>query len=118
VPQIKNGTAEFNIRNFGTFTLTKDTIKPEIKTKTPPKKLKKIFPKADHLTFVIKDGQSGISSYKFFINDKWYLAEYDAKSDMFTYFFDQDTPSGELNIRVEVKDRVGNSAAYTIKLKR
>jgi hypothetical protein len=118
IPQLKNGYAEFSIKNFGAFHLTKDSVRPEIKTRTPVKKLKKIFPKAEHLTFIIKDLHSGIGSYKLFINDKWYLAEYDAKSDLLTYFVDQETPSGELNVRVEVRDRVGNLSEFKIKLKR
>jgi hypothetical protein len=118
IPQLKNGVANFSIKNFGVFHLTKDSVRPEIKTRTPVKKLKKIFPKAEHLTFVIKDLHSGIGSYKLYINDKWFLAEYDAKSDLLTCFFDQDTPTGELNVRVEVRDRVGNLSEYKIKLKR
>lgn len=118
VPYVKNGVAEVAIKNFGSFQLALDTAKPHIKTKTPLKKLKKIFPKAEHLSFVITDNLSGIATYSLYINDTWYLAEYDAKSDLLTCFFDSETPAGELEFRVEVTDRVGNTGIYKVKLKR
>ncbi len=116
---IKSGEVnEYNLKNFGKFKLLIDTTGPKIKTSIPIKKLKKIFRNQGHLSFVITDNLSGIGRYSIFINDKWVLAEYDAKSDTLTYFFDKDTPNGSLNIMVVVLDKVGNSSAYKLNLQR
>jgi hypothetical protein len=118
IPKINNDLAEFNFKSLGSFRCLVDTVGPKIKTKVPLKKLKTKFKFADHIAFIITDALSGIESYKLFINDQWYLAEYDAKSDRLTYVFDPESPTGEMNFRVEVKDRVGNSSVYNLKLKR
>jgi hypothetical protein len=115
---LKNGAInEYPLKSFGNFRLVLDTIGPNIKTKTQPKKLKSLIKKADHLTFVIGDNLSGIDKYDLFINEIWVLAEYDAKSDLLTYWFDAETPK-EMNVRLVVSDRLKNKSEYRITLKR
>jgi hypothetical protein len=108
----------YNFKDFGDFQLKSDTIGPTIKTKVPLNKLKTLIKRAGQLSFVLEDNLSGIGSYNFFINDRWVLAEYDAKANTLTYYFDESTVSGDMDIRVEVKDRVGNDSIYKLKLKR
>ena len=116
---IRSGTVnEYSLKSLGKFKLQADTTGPKIKTSIPVKKLKKVFKNQDHLSFVITDNLSGIGRYSVFINDKWVLAEYDAKSDLLTYFFDSDTPGGQLNVMVVVLDKVGNSSVYKLNLQR
>jgi murein DD-endopeptidase MepM/ murein hydrolase activator NlpD len=115
---LKNGPVnEYALKSFGNFRLVLDTIGPHIKTKTSPKKLRSLIKKADHLTFVIIDNLSGIDKYDLFINDQWVLAEYDAKSDLLTYWFDAETPM-EMNVKLIVSDRLQNKSEYKIILKR
>ncbi len=97
-------------KNFGTFFVGIDTIAPKVKTKIALTKLKTLIKKTDHISLIITDNLSGIDKYNVFVNGKWVLAEYDAKSDMLTYFFDAETPKGKMNFKVEIKDRVGNSS--------
>jgi hypothetical protein len=53
-----------------------------------------------------------------FLNHNWVIAEYDAKNDLLTYFFDEDTPAGVLNFSVEAEDRAGNISTFKYALKR
>jgi hypothetical protein len=46
------------------------------------------------------------------------IGEYDAKSDLITYFFDSDTPAGNLKFKLEAEDRVGNKSVFNYVLKR
>lgn len=109
---------EYPLKKFGTFRLAIDSVGPNLKTKTPLKKLKTAIKKADHLTFVMTDNLSGISKYNLFINDKWVLAEYDGKTDLLTYWFDAETPLEELKIELKVSDKVGNESLLKLNLKR
>ena len=69
-------------------------------------------------SFLMYDNMSGILNYKLYINGQWVLAEYDAKARLLTYFFDGDTPPGNLNFLLEVGDKVGNSTRFKYVLKR
>jgi len=109
---------EYPFRKSGTFRLAIDTTGPVLKTRTPVKKLKTAIKKADHLTFVISDKLSGINRYDLFINDKWVLAEYDGKSDLLTYWFDSETPFGDLRIELKVSDKADNTSVLELKLNR
>jgi hypothetical protein len=70
------------------------------------------------VSFTIEDKMSGISRYNMFINNKWVIAEYDAKSGELTYYFDESSPKGTLKYRVEAEDKVGNSSKFYHTLKR
>jgi hypothetical protein len=118
VPAKTDVMNEYALKKFGVFRLAIDTIGPKLKTKVPLKKLKVIIKKTDRLSFVMTDQLSGINKYDLFINDKWVLAEYDGKSDVLTYWFDSETPTGELKIELKVRDRVGNESVLKLNLNR
>jgi hypothetical protein len=105
------------VRNFGWFQIEADTIAPTLKTKLNAKQLLKIK-KFSEFAFDMKDNLSGIYKYNLFVNDKWAIGEYDAKSDLITYFFDNDTPPGDLTFKLEAEDRVGNKSIFNYVLKR
>ncbi len=109
---------EYNIKKFGTFRLAIDSVGPQLKTKVPLKKLKSLIKKTDKLSFVLTDALSGVNKYNLFINDKWVLAEYDGKSDVLTYWFDTETPMGNLKIELKVTDKVGNESVLKLNLNR
>ena len=115
--QIKNDSVYFNPKKFGTFELVYDTTKPAIKTSLKPKQIKKI---KNHksFSFKISDDISGILDYDLFVNDNWVIAEYDAKVNLLTYYFDEKTPSGNLKFRLEVEDKVSNKSTFYYILKR
>jgi hypothetical protein len=117
LPQIKNDSIYFFPKKFGTLELVYDTIKPTIKTSLKPKQIKKIK-NHKNFSFKISDNLSGILNYDLFVNDKWVIAEYDAKVNLLTYHFDSETPSGNLKFRLEVEDKVSNKATFYYILKR
>lgn len=111
-PSIKNDSAFYSIKHFGWLQLALDTVGPKIKIHHQKTKA------SDSISFLILDTGSGISKYCVFLNGKWVLADYDAKSDLLTYYFDEETPSGDLSFDVEVQDKVGNKTFLKHVLKR
>jgi len=107
----------FQVKNFGWMQLSSDTIPPRIRTSLKLKKIKRLR-NFKSFSFLVTDYLSGISRYSLFINGKWTLAEYDAKYDLLTYYFDEKTPAGPLQFRVEATDQVGNSSVFEFALRR
>ena len=61
----------------------------------------------------ISDDLSGISSYRATINGKWILMEYEYKTDLLTYDFnDKIISETENNFKLIVTDNVGNSSTF------
>ena len=116
-PINKRDSVFFSVKNFGSFLLDQDTVAPKIKTQFSPAQLKNVK-KYDSFSFIIDDNLSGLFKYNVFIDNKWVLGEYDAKADILTYNFDEDTPKGPLNFKVEAEDKVGNKSAFEYILKR
>lgn len=113
-PIVKNDSVFYSVRNFGGFQLYVDSVAPDIKTEQPIAKLK-VTKGLKQVTFIIKEELSGIKDYKVTVNNNWALAEFDAKSGRLTYFFDEDTPKGELTITAEVRDKCLNKSSLTLK---
>ncbi len=107
------GYVAANISKPGIYFIGVDIQKPVIK---PINITKKNQLKGRHLSFKITDKLSGIDKYNLYINSKWVIAEYDAKSDMLTYFFDTETPQGLQVVKLKVSDKVGNENVYTKKV--
>lgn len=107
----------YSVRNFGWFLIDMDTIAPRVKTKQTASQITKVK-KWDSFSFVMTDNLSGIYKYNLYLSDKWVIGEYDAKADLITYYFDADTPPGNLPFRLEVEDRVGNKTVFNYVLKR
>lgn len=108
-PTVKQDSVFYSLKNFDTWQLVVDSFPPKISLRKKS---------SNSVIFTIKDEMSGISNYNVFINDKWVIAEYDAKFDALTYFFDEETPKGNLKFKVEVEDRVGNKAKFSYALSR
>lgn len=116
-PELKDDSVKFRVRSFGSFHLRVDSLAPTIKTQLTPKKIKRLR-SFKTFNFVLRDNMSGISSYSLFVNGQWVIAEYDAKNNLLIYVPDDATPPGNLNFRVEAKDRVGNSTEFFYNLRR
>ncbi|MBK7310950.1 MAG: M23 family metallopeptidase [Sphingobacteriaceae bacterium] len=114
-PIVKNDSVFYSVRNFGGFVLIVDSLAPKIKTELPAAKLK-TAKGLNKLVFVISEELSGIKDYKLTINGEWALAEFDAKSGRLTYFIEEDTPKGELNLVVEAMDKCKNKASFGLKV--
>ena len=96
---------------LGTFALESDRDKPKI---TPINFVHGKWMSKEHdLKVKITDDESGISSYRATINGKWILMEYEYKTDMLTYNFDDKVISStENNLKIIVTDNVGNSSTF------
>jgi len=108
----RDGSFTTRTRTLGTYTLVKDSIAPEIKPKNF--KEKQWLSNYSYLSLTISDDLSGIDSYTATLNGKWILMEYEPKTNTITYDFgDNITNETECDLKVTVKDNVGNSTTYT-----
>ncbi|WP_437396791.1 M23 family metallopeptidase [Flagellimonas lutimaris] len=108
----RDGSFTTRTRTLGTYTLVKDSIAPEIKPKNF--KEKQWLSNYSYLSLTISDDLSGIDSYSATLNGKWILMEYEPKTNTITYDFgDNITNETECDLKVTVKDNVGNSTTYT-----
>jgi len=116
-PIVQNDSVFYSVKNLGWFVLDQDTVSPKVKTQLTPAQLKKVK-KPTSFSFVVTDNLSGVYKYNLFVGNKWEIGEYDSKSNLITYFFDENTPAGQLDFRLEVEDRVGNKTVFNHVLKR
>ncbi len=110
-PRLSADSACFYIKSFGGFQLTEDHQAPKIIPQFKAKR-NKVPVASSMLGFIITDALSGIGKYKLYLNNKFVIAEYDAKADLLFYKFDDESPKGKINIRLEVEDRAGNRSKF------
>ena len=91
--------------SFGAFTIMIDSIKPEI---TDPQVT------TNFIQVKISDQLSGIKEYRGTINKKWVLMEYDFKTNILRYNFDQDPLNKKQTINISVSDLAGNENSMNI----
>lgn len=99
-------------KRLGTYALAVDTISPT--TERNNFKAGQWMSKYRYLKVKINDkGGSGISNYRATVNGKWILMEYDYKTKILTYDFNDgiitDTKN---NLKVIVTDNVGNNSTF------
>ncbi len=98
-------------KTLGTYTLASDTENPSIVAVNFKKG--QWLGKYRFLKVKIDDKVSGISSYRATINGKWILMEYDYKTKLLTYDFnDAVVNDTKNNLKVIVTDNVGNSSTF------
>jgi hypothetical protein len=95
-PLNRNDSVFFPVKSFDAYQLVVDTVPPKVRVDYSAKKLKEAW-KMDSFSFLISDNLSGIAKYNLWLNNTWVIAEYDAKADLLTYYFDEETPIGLLN---------------------
>ena len=109
-----NQTITKRINSFGEYTITIDTIPPEIK----PINLKQDMSKAYSIRIKITDNLSGIKKYEGKINGKWILMDYDYKNQKLIYSFDNSIKKGNHKLDLTVTDKVNNISKYSFDFKR
>ncbi|MFC7357361.1 M23 family metallopeptidase [Jejudonia soesokkakensis] len=98
-------------RTFGSYVLVSDTTPPTIRPVNFDDN--KWISNNETLKVKIEDDLSGISSYRATVNGKFILMEYNYKTDVLIYDFDDEVISAsENNLKVIVVDNVGNSATF------
>jgi hypothetical protein len=99
-------------KTLGKYKILKDTIPPKIYN--PNFKNESWISNHKYLAIKISDAQSGIKSYKAFIDDEWILMEYDLKKKKLSYDFRDKKLVGSKHIfKLVVSDNVGNTNTYT-----
>jgi hypothetical protein len=117
VPTNVKDSVYFSIKNFGSYQLVTDTIPPKAKTLLSERKLRSAS-NLNSFSLIITDNLSGIGKYDLWLNGTWVLAEYDAKNDLLTYSFDEETPRDYLQFELKLEDRVGNKSVFNYTLRR
>ncbi|WP_234859150.1 M23 family metallopeptidase [Aquimarina aquimarini] len=98
-------------RTFGTYGVFSDTRKPTIVPINVSDN--KWISDATHLKIKVNDSESGIKSYRGTINGKFILLEYDYKTGMLVYDFNDKIIAGsENNFKLVVLDKVNNRATF------
>ncbi|MDP4280936.1 MAG: M23 family metallopeptidase [Bacteroidota bacterium] len=106
----KDGMVTAQIREFGDYSVAVDTIPPKI---APVNFGKGKHPQNLHsITLRISDNLSGIRSFRGTMNGKWILMEFDAKSSLLTYTYDDRMHTGKNDFFLTVKDACGNESVY------
>lgn len=109
----ENGWFKTETKSFGVFEIAYDTIAPLVSYITPKTKSAKI---GNQVRFRVSDNLSGVADYHLYINEVWQIAEYDAKSGTIACYFDDTVPGGEITLKLEVFDKVGNKGMVEIKV--
>ena len=98
-------------KNLGSYTLGIDNEKPVIKAINF--KNKSWISNHKNLKVKIFDKVSGIKNYRATINEHWILMEYDTKTQLLTYDFEDHTiTETKNNLKIIVTDNVGNSSTF------
>lgn len=107
----ENGWVKAKPRNFGNFFVAIDTIAPNI----IPVNIAngKNMANLSKISFRISDTLSGIKSFNGYIDGKWVLMEFDAKTANLWHSFDEKTTTGKHTFELVVVDMKENTKKYT-----
>ena len=99
------------IREFGLFYILPDTTAPSVKpifvTKGKPNRLKGSIP------FQVKDNLSGIRDMDAYVDGRWEVLTYDAKSNRLAFTPEENFSPGAHSIRLRVTDEKENETTGT-----
>lgn len=112
-PELNGNYISAKSSYFGKFYLWADTTSPKI---TPINIYKGgNISSRKNISFKIEDDLSGIHDYSIFINDQWVLTQYDPRSKLISYVFDERFVKSETyNIKVVVTDNLKNTQTLEI----
>jgi hypothetical protein len=107
----KEGVFSIRTKKLGKFFLKKDDVMPRIFN--PNFKEGDTLDVQKNLKIFIVDDLSGIKEYNAYLNGKWILMEYETKLNRLTHDFSDDKfENGRNDFKIEVKDNMGNIAAF------
>jgi hypothetical protein len=98
----QGNSIQFKTRNFGSFVLAEDVIKPSISP---------IKTTSQGMRFTIKDNLSGIKSFEAFVNGEWVLMRYEHKQAVI-WSEPLEVSLGKGPVILRVTDQAGNVAEW------
>jgi hypothetical protein len=108
----EDGYVKAKPRNFGSFFIAIDTTAPTI---TPVNISNgKSMGGISKMSFKIRDNLSGIKSFNGYIDGRWVLMEFDAKTASLWHSFDETTSKGKHTFKLVVTDMKENTRDYSI----
>lgn len=107
----KDGFVTAKMSSFGSFYIGVDTQAPSIRALNISEN--KVMKGISKMNFKISDDLSGIRSFNGYIDGKWVLMEYDAKSASLWHVFDKSL-QGKHHFKLVVDDWKGNSKTIEI----
>ena len=102
-----NGRLNFNTREFGDFTILRDSIGPKI---TP------LVVNSQNARFKIKDDLSGVDKIEAYVNGKWLLMAYDSKSNAIWSHTLKREDNLKGDFELIITDNAGNKSKYKRKI--
>jgi hypothetical protein len=109
----QNGWISSKVDGFGKYAVIADTTAPSIRAISF--RQKGWYAAGDKLVFKITDDLSGIKTYNGYIDDKWVLFEFDAKSNNLFYVVDSerlDKTNGLHELKIYVMDERNNVQSF------
>lgn len=98
------------VRGLGDYYLAIDTTPPVIKNINA--RLEGNYSKGQQIRFVLSDNLAGLQSYDLYLGENWQKAVFDGKIATLSYTFTENSPKGNLPLRLVVKDAVGNVSTF------
>ena len=110
--EFENGWVKAQPKKFGSFFIAIDTVPPKIIpiNIAAEKNMKGV----SKISLKISDNLSGIKSFNGYIDGKWILMEFDAKSSNLWHSFDELTQPGKHSFELVVSDMKNNVNKYSI----
>lgn len=108
----ENGFVTANVQELGSFYIDVDTQTPSIRPLniSPGKNMSG----TSSIRFKISDDLSGIQSFNAYIDGKWVLMEYDAKSATLWHEIEDELTKGNHEFLLEVSDWKDNKKTYKV----
>ena len=105
-----NGWYKAKVRNFGSYAVAVDSVRPEITPVAPER-----WEARGIVTLKISDDESGLNSYRGEIDGKFVLFELDGKTGRISYRLESNRvkKGSEHDLRLTVTDMCGNEQIYT-----
>ncbi|MCF8333842.1 MAG: M23 family metallopeptidase [Bacteroidales bacterium] len=107
-------------RDFGLYTIKIDTVSPDIEFLNVSNHQSINSQEQNTIRIQVKDTLTAVKNYEVLLNNKWVIAEYDAREDELVYRFDEFVKKGENSLKVGVEDvkRNGNVKSVVFRYNR
>lgn len=113
--KFEDGFITAKTRSFGAYFIKLDTTPPKIVAlNIRPGRNMRAY---KNIRFRISDNLSGVAGFDTYLDGKWTVTDYDAKSSTLTHTLDPGLANGEHIFNVVVTDERHNQSEYSVKFK-